>query len=146
MINASIVLFNNPPEWIENIISIFLKNEHTNKIYLIDNSPSDSLKKLSFLSKEIQYIFNNKNLGYGRGHNIAIRESQKNNINYHLEQSSLLGFKRNNDIYNFGDIDLAVEFSQLDKIKKLLKNNKKFKKVELGMLDIDQKEFGKNYI
>ena len=54
-----------------------------NRIYLIDNSPVESEELLS-LPLPVVYIFNNANLGYGRAHNIAIRESIYDEIDYHL--------------------------------------------------------------
>ena len=117
--------------WAEDIYKSLIKNKiKKSKLYIFPISRINHKKKKNWIIKV-------KNL-------LAIFD--KNNINYHLEQSSLLGFKRNNDIYNFGDVDLAVEFNQLNKIKKLLKNNKKFKKIELGILDIEQKGFGKKYV
>lgn len=61
-------------------------------MYISDNSPSRSqdFSTLSEFSakysdtKKLSYIFNNKNLGYGAGHNVAIRKSIENNIDYHL--------------------------------------------------------------
>lgn len=117
--------------WAEDIYKSLIQNKiKKSKLYIFPISRINHKKKKNWIIKV-------KNL-------LAIFD--KNNINYHLEQSSLLGFKRNNDIYNFGDVDLAVEFNQLNKIKKLLKNNKKFKKIELGILDIEQKGFGKKYV
>ena len=69
----------------------------------------------------------------------------KNKIYYHLDHSSLLGFKRKKDIYSFNDIDLGVDYEQLKKIKKILKNSKKFKKIECGIIDINKKFLGKKF-
>ncbi len=83
-INASIVLYNSNPSLIEDIAKTLFMVKNFNHLYLIDNSKSDSLKFLSKKSKQIIYIFNNKNVGYGAGHNIAIKQTQKNDINYHI--------------------------------------------------------------
>ena len=56
----------------------------------------------------------------------------------------MLGFKRKRDIYNFNDIDLAINYKQLKKIKNILKNSK-FKKIEYGIIDIDKKFLGKKF-
>jgi GT2 family glycosyltransferase len=51
-------------------------------IFLIDNSPTDALKILA-TDKKIEYIFNNANVGYGAGHNIALRKVA-NSSKYHI--------------------------------------------------------------
>ncbi|WP_337994846.1 glycosyltransferase [Polaribacter ponticola] len=40
-------------------------------MFLIDNSPTNKLENL-FKDKEIEYIFVNDNLGFGRGHNLVL--------------------------------------------------------------------------
>jgi GT2 family glycosyltransferase len=55
-----------------------------NQLYLIDNSPTNQLEKLSKQNTKICYKNLPKNIGYGAAHNIAIAESIKNNISYHL--------------------------------------------------------------
>ena len=84
MINGSIVLFKSRPEVIQKVISQFLESSFSNLIYLIDNSPTDSLSYLSKQSSRIKYIHSKSNVGYGAGHNIAIKKSIKKNINFHL--------------------------------------------------------------
>ncbi|MEM3509360.1 MAG: glycosyltransferase family 2 protein [Nitrososphaerota archaeon] len=83
-INASIVLYNNKKEDVLNLIYSLLNTRLKIKVYLIDNSTSDKLKELSKLDDRLEYIFNNSNLGYGRAHNIAIKESIRNNVKYHI--------------------------------------------------------------
>ena len=83
-INSSIVLYHNNKTQLEKAIACFLNSNLAGNIYLVDNSSDDSLAVLKKLDKRIIYIFNNANLGYGAAHNIAIRESIKHNIPYHL--------------------------------------------------------------
>ncbi len=94
-INISIVLYKNKKSDIKRILLKILKNELINKIYLIDNSPDDSLKMLSDLNKKIYYIFNNKNIGYGAGHNIVLRKTISDNIPYHLVMNPDVYFDKN---------------------------------------------------
>ncbi|HZK12026.1 MAG TPA: glycosyltransferase [Atribacterota bacterium] len=54
------------------------------KIFIIDNSPTDELKTFGKLSNKIVYIFNPSNLGFGVAHNIAMRKSIKISAKYHL--------------------------------------------------------------
>jgi len=53
-------------------------------IYIVDNSPTSILKKVLPLGRNLQYIFNNKNLGFGPAHNIAIRKAIEHGSTYHL--------------------------------------------------------------
>lgn len=55
-------------------------------LWLIDNSPSDDFKKQNeklLSEKNIKYLFVGKNVGYGAGHNIALKEAI-NQSEYHL--------------------------------------------------------------
>lgn len=54
-------------------INSFLNTKLNIYLYLIDNSPGDDLRQ-SCSFKNVEYIFNNSNLGFGSGHNIAIRK------------------------------------------------------------------------
>lgn len=84
MVNVSIVTYDTPVSDLKSIIrSIDVKKDLINKVFIIDNSPEDGLRKYKFGSKVV-YKYMGKNLGYGAAHNIGIRESIKNNIPCHL--------------------------------------------------------------
>jgi GT2 family glycosyltransferase len=68
---ASIVIYNNPPEMIRRAAESFLSCSLNVELHIVDNSPTDSLKS-SLSDIPIQYHFNNKNAGYGGGHNRAL--------------------------------------------------------------------------
>lgn len=76
---GSIVLHHTPPSEVEHAISQFLLAASANNLKahlcVIDNSPvpleADCLRYPS-----VSYCFTNRNLGYGRAHNIALRASQ----------------------------------------------------------------------
>lgn len=56
-------------------INSFLNTELDVKIILVDNSPTNKLKVLQEITPlKIEYIFNDENIGFGRGHNIAIKK------------------------------------------------------------------------
>jgi GT2 family glycosyltransferase len=78
---ASMVVYNNPPEMIRNAVMSFLNSERTVKLYIIDNSQSPILKP-ALDGLFISYHFNGENVGYGRGHNWAIKQAA--NSRYHL--------------------------------------------------------------
>ena len=95
-INASIVLYHNNVEQLNRAITSFLSPDAnlSLKLYLIDNSIDDSLSFLKDLDpSRIEYIFNNVNLGYGTAHNIAIKESIKHKVPYHLVLNPDIYFK-----------------------------------------------------
>lgn len=84
-LTASIVLYKNTDEVKKAILSVLCSSLNI-KLFLIDNSPQSSLKHQlkEFLStSKIEYIFNNKNLGYGKAHNIALKKSINQSL-YHL--------------------------------------------------------------
>lgn len=83
-INGTIVLYKNDDALLKKAINSFLNTELDAKLYLIDNSPTDDLKYLSNLDDRIEYIFNNENLGFGKAHNIAIKKSIADDVDYHL--------------------------------------------------------------
>lgn len=81
-IAGSIVLYNNKIETVQKTINCFLNTELSIKLYIVDNSADD--KKCTISKDErIEYIFNGKNVGFGAGHNIAIKKSL-NDSKYHL--------------------------------------------------------------
>jgi GT2 family glycosyltransferase len=74
---SSIVLYKNNRDLLRNAINSFLRTNLRVKLYLVDNSPDQSLSDLASLDPRIEYIFNNANLGFGKAHNIAIRKSME---------------------------------------------------------------------
>lgn len=81
MLNASIVLYQHHLAEIENLLNTLRQSSSVNEIFLIDNSPTQDP---DFGKFPVTYIFNDKNLGYGAAHNIAIRKTIAANIPYHL--------------------------------------------------------------
>ena len=84
-ISVSLVLYKTLRKDIDRILSIINEIKLIDKFYLIDNSPEklvsyEMFKKYDF----VEYIFNNKNIGYGAGHNIAIKKSLLKKNKYHL--------------------------------------------------------------
>ena len=84
MINISIVLYKNEYLEVNKCLSSLINSRVINRIYLLDNSPTNCLSSLSSLSPLIIYIHNQNNLGFGRAHNIYIKSSLQDNIKYHL--------------------------------------------------------------
>jgi len=87
LVTASIVLYNNDVKVLSDAIKSFLNSNFPYKkhLYLIDNSPNETLKQLVSISPEnITYIFNPTNPGFGAAHNIAIKKAIEGGSNYHL--------------------------------------------------------------
>jgi GT2 family glycosyltransferase len=100
-ITVSIVLFNNPVPMLQKVIQSVLSTSFNIIIYLIDNSPSDTLRTLSDIDGRIRYIHNPSNPGYGAAHNIAIKKSISEGVKYHLVL--------NPDVYfNSGTLEKAL--------------------------------------
>lgn len=83
MLNVSIVLYE--PDWQEvaALTTVLLQSEQVRRVYWVDNSPA-STSSLPIESEQLTYLFNDKNLGYGAAHNIAIRESVYDEVPFHL--------------------------------------------------------------
>ncbi len=81
-LRASIVVYKTDSNQLSQVIDCFLNSSVTGKLSIIDNSPTDELRQLCN-SPEIEYIFNSKNAGYGKAHNMALAESMDHSL-YHL--------------------------------------------------------------
>jgi len=82
-ITVSIVTYKTSPGVLKRCIESILRANMKINIYVIDNSPEDYLRTICS-NNGIFYIFNDNNVGFGAGHNIAIKETIKDNIPFHL--------------------------------------------------------------
>jgi GT2 family glycosyltransferase len=64
-------------------VQSFLKSTESATLYLVDNSPTDFCRQ-HFVHPRINYIFNNKNIGFGAGHNIALKDALSKKTEYHI--------------------------------------------------------------
>lgn len=81
-LSISIVLYENDAAEIQNLLNCIYATRLSYKVYLIDNSATDKLKTLGE-GNHVTYSFNNKNIGFGKAHNIALRQSVNDSL-YHL--------------------------------------------------------------
>src|SRR5258708_729282 len=81
-ITASIVVYKNDPGQLTRAMSSFLKSTVTGQLTIIDNSPTDFLKQFCY-QQDVRYLSPGENLGYGKGHNLAIRQNLNRSL-YHL--------------------------------------------------------------
>lgn len=93
-LTASIVLYNTSEIELTKVIECIFNDKNDIKLYLIDNSPKDTLKKFGDLDPRIIYIFNNKNIGYGAGHNIALKKAIDEGVKYHIVLNSDIEFNK----------------------------------------------------
>lgn len=88
MLNISIVLYH--PNWeqeVRPLVEELLRVKNLRKIYLLDNSEvkSEALKEKN---AQLRYMFMGTNLGYGKAHNVALRESAYYRTELHLVMNS----------------------------------------------------------
>ena len=102
-LNASIVLYHNNREQLQKVIDSYFSTSLNVQLYLVYNSLTDALKDMADTDSRIVYIFNNGNIGYGAGHNIAIRKSIESGVKYHIVLNPDLFFEGEviDDIYNY---------------------------------------------
>ena len=80
---ASIVLYLSDLVVIKKAINSVLNSAIPIKLYLIDNSPTDYLKRL-VEDPRVEYLHNPSNLGFGASHNIAIEKAIVLGSEYHF--------------------------------------------------------------
>ena len=83
-ISASIVIYKNDLVLLRNAVDSFLNSTEDSILFLIDNSPNDRYSAF-FKHPRIEYIFNNRNIGFGAGHNLALKKILATNQSmYHV--------------------------------------------------------------
>jgi GT2 family glycosyltransferase len=105
---ASIVMYKSDTEELETLLRCVLSSEAIDKIFLIDNSPTDILKSLQGRDSRIEYFSNPSNPGFGAAHNIAIKKSINEKFKYH--------FVVNPDVFFKGDVIFQmINYMEQDK-------------------------------
>ena len=83
-LTASIVLHRTPPGQLLAAMRCLLGEEAVEHIYLVDNSPDDSLRRLCLgFGPRAEYL-RVPNRGYGAGHNEALRLALRRGATFHL--------------------------------------------------------------
>ncbi len=90
MLNISIVLYH--PNWEQEVLPLveeLLRVKCLHKLYLLDNSEAREVyPKTVIKHSKLRYMHMPSNLGYGRAHNVALRESAYRRIDLHLVMNS----------------------------------------------------------
>lgn len=106
-ITASIVIYRNNLGLLKQAVQSYIASTEDSILYLIDNSPTDVCRE-HFVHPRIKYIFNNRNIGFGAAHNIALKEAIASGSVYHI----IL----NPDVYfETGVIQKLYQFMETDK-------------------------------
>jgi GT2 family glycosyltransferase len=82
-ITASIVLYKEDMKTLQAAIDSFLGSPSSKKLFLIDNSPQDSISN-QINDSRVQYVFTGKNLGFGKAHNLCIDLLKEESSKFHL--------------------------------------------------------------
>lgn len=82
-ITASLVTYNNDKKDIKDVIESFLGIKTPITLFVMDNSDENSIEEYCNHSN-INYFFNNANLGFGAAHNMAFEKAYLLNSDYHL--------------------------------------------------------------
>jgi GT2 family glycosyltransferase len=91
ILSVSIVAFNTDPTLIINCIETLNLETNFFRATIIDNSSEDYLR-ITAENLKINYIHTPINLGYGGGHNIAIKQSLSDGFVYHLVINADISF------------------------------------------------------
>ena len=90
MLNISIVLYH--PKWEQEVLPLveeLLRVKNLRKIYLLDNSEAREVyPKTVIKDPKLRYMHMPENLGYGKAHNVALRESAYHQTELHLVMNS----------------------------------------------------------
>ena len=107
MLNISIVLYH--PNWEQEVLPLveeLLRVKNLHKLYLLDNSEERELHPQKVIKhSKLRYMHMPSNLGYGKAHNVALRESAYEETDFHLVMNSDIRVKAE-------DIDAMHDFMQ----------------------------------
>ena len=85
MITASLVIYKTKHDELRKILTCCI-NSPLDKVYIVDNSPSDDLSTIvsSFETDKFEYIYGQGNVGFGHANNIGIRKTIELGSKYHI--------------------------------------------------------------
>jgi len=71
---ASIVIYNEHQETLKKVVDGFLSIEFEKKLFIVDNSPHNALEEFCRSYENVEYIFSGENLGFGKAHNLILKD------------------------------------------------------------------------
>lgn len=119
-ISGSIVLYKNDRTVLLEAINSFLRSKIVNTLFLVDNSPDNSLADI-VESTRVVYIHNPSNPGFGEAHNLAIKKSIDAGAKFH--------FVINPDVFFNADV--------VSKMVEYMSNNKRVGMMMPQILNLD---------
>lgn len=93
MITASIVTYKSNHDELSLVLKCTAESL-VEKIYIVDNSPTEELRHFETLSPKIEYIFGHGNIGYGSAHNIAMKKAIEIGAKYHVVINPDISFNK----------------------------------------------------
>jgi GT2 family glycosyltransferase len=72
-VSATIVIYKEKEKNLKKVIGDFMSINLEKELIIVDNSPKPDLKFFCKQFENLQYIFNGKNLGFGKAHNLAFK-------------------------------------------------------------------------
>lgn len=112
MITASIVLYNTRINLVKSLLVSYAPAENR-RLFFIDNSPIRN-EEYYFLEhiEGVHYIYNNRNLGYGKAHNIGIQEAIDSGSKYHIVLNPDISFSPEiiDQLVSFADNDDQIVY------------------------------------
>jgi GT2 family glycosyltransferase len=118
-LTISVVLYKNNPAELKQLISCISQTQLSYELFLIDNSPTDTLKIFG-KEKNTKYYFNNKNIGFGKAQNIAINKVLEQS-RYHLILNPDINFNTGTLEKIYGFMEAHPDVGQL--MPKIYYNN-----------------------
>ena len=92
-ITSSVVIFRANKDDLSKVISSVV-NSRIEMLYIVDNSPrSEDAVRILAANPKTEYIFGQGNVGYGAGHNIAIKKAMSEGAEYHIVLNPDVEFK-----------------------------------------------------
>lgn len=95
-VTFSVVVYKQPIDELKSVVNSILLYTSPAKLYIIDNSPTDEAHILSKMNSCIVYQHIPENIGFGKAHNIAMKQAMDLGSKYH--------FIVNPDIYYDKDV------------------------------------------
>ncbi len=89
-LTASIVTYRTSPDEVSCVLEL-LERSCAERVYVVDNARDDCIKQLCSVSGKTVYIPSD-NMGYGAGHNQALRRAMAEGSEFHLVMNSDISF------------------------------------------------------
>lgn len=93
MLTASVVIYNTKKEQLNALLKSVLDSNCVDRLFVIDNAPSQENSSITKVSPIIEYI-PHTNTGYGNSHNIALKKSIELNADYHVVLNPDIRFEK----------------------------------------------------